>query len=56
MTKEDILQSVRIARDKVYQHELVLSKDKQYLDEVKHILYQLENELSKDESNEPVQD
>lgn len=54
MTNGDILQSIRLARDNIYQYELVLSKDKQYLDEVKHILYQLENELSKEESNETV--
>lgn len=49
MNNEDILQSIRIARDKVYQYELVIAKDKQYLDEVKHILYHLENQLSKEE-------
>lgn len=54
MTNEDILQSIRIARDKVYQYELVLSKDKQYLDEVKHILYHLENQLSKGERDETI--
>lgn len=54
MTSEDILNSIRIARDKVYQYELVIAKDKQYLDEVKQILYHLENELSKEESNESI--
>lgn len=56
MTNEDILQIIRIARDKVYQYEWIIAKDKQYLDEVKHILYHLENELSKEDKNESVQD
>ena len=54
MTNEDILQSIRIARDKVYQYEFVMAKDKQFLDEIKHILYHLENELSKESRNEAV--
>ena len=56
MNNEDILQSIRIARDKVGQYEVALTLGKLYLDEVKHILYQLENELSKEIRNETVQD
>ena len=56
MTNEDILQSIRLASDKVGQYEVALTLGKLYLDEVKHILYQLENELSKEVKNEPVQD
>lgn len=54
MTNEGILKGIRLAKDKVYQYELVMARDKQHLDEVKHILYQIENELSKEVSNEAV--
>ncbi len=54
MTNEDILQSIRIARDKVYQYELVVAKGRKFLDEVNQILHQLEWELSKEEKNEAV--
>lgn len=54
MTNEDILQSIQIAKVKVYQYELAIAKDKQYLDEVKQILHQLEWELNKEDSNETI--